>query len=51
MHLQVKWFIGTGEHDYNIDVLYDSETDMYFVRDFAEAVGFKSLNNKNNQIL
>ena len=30
-----------SEHDYNIDVLYDSETDMYFVQDFAEAVGFK----------
>ncbi len=30
-----------GERTYYTDVLYDKTTDMYFVQDFAQAVGFK----------
>jgi outer membrane protein assembly factor BamB len=30
-----------GERTYYTDVLYDKATDMYFVQDFAQAVGFK----------
>ncbi len=30
-----------GERTYYTDVLYDKVTDMYFVQDFAQAVGFK----------
>lgn len=30
-----------SEHTYHTDVLYDKTTDMYFVQDFAQAVGFK----------
>jgi outer membrane protein assembly factor BamB len=28
-------------NNYNYDVVYDKETDMYFTQDFAYAVGFK----------
>lgn len=28
-------------HNYNYDVVYDKETDMYFTQDFAHALGFK----------
>lgn len=30
-----------GQRTYYTDVLYDKVTDMYFVQDFAQAVGFK----------
>ena len=30
-----------SSNNYNIDVLYDAESNMYFVQDFAQAVGFK----------